>query len=664
MCEPISMLGTALAIVSTAITLGQQTYDMVTGIQEAPDNIKRLAGDLQSLYSVLGLLAHALAAQNKVPRPESIPVHLISNIKELLEKCIDVFGEIGRTVRPFLDSNGNVLRGTWRGFKWEMGKKNGVLGLQRTLSDYKLTLELAISSLNFINSSQTIDMVQHLQKDIRRLRRQVDSRDREERAHRNAHPAQQDTIPNQDPYNLTMRRFLARTESVISSTSTSTRVTDSVFSDELSDVTSVTEYSELRTTDAMNRMSIKEDQCNEDILHETENSSQEPQTDFDLSQRSQESSQERNVPGTGTSFQMVNKPEKTSSWKWLKRRMKKSGDTLSPSLTPVAEVDIYSQPSVTGAMDHAIAPNGSSSMSARPEDTDETFISQSRPTGNLGGMVTQPYQGAVSSVGFELQKSVSVPFMGNLYQEHQRGLRPPQPVPHRSMTTPVNAISLSDQHNPYYSDGLGPRGNQPDEKLSETPAMTDRDALLSSLRRAASKSPNADGGSSAALGKNVEGQDLHMPCKGCHDLIKEEKHYSINSYRWHIRCFRCNICRVALQSDGSTIFFLHDNTLVCNSCGYSCQSCRQRVEEHGAKEDGLAGSFAQIQTLANTPGQLACPGVFFCHECHRGIKNLRYVRTRQGIFCLACHPQTMSEMEQNRRERERESVRAVPVLVS
>ena len=148
MCDPVSVLGTALAVVSTAITLGQQTYDTVTGIQEAPDNIRRLAGDLKSLYSVLGVLEHALTAQDKASRQESLPVHLISNIKELLEKCIDVFKEISKIVKPFMDSNGNVLRGTWRGFKWEMGKKNGVLGLQRTLSDYKLTLELAISSLN------------------------------------------------------------------------------------------------------------------------------------------------------------------------------------------------------------------------------------------------------------------------------------------------------------------------------------------------------------------------------------------------------------------------------------------------------------------------------------------------------------------------------------
>jgi len=127
-------------------------------------------------------------------------------------------------------------------------------------------------------------MVQHLQKDIRRLRRQVDSRDREDRAQKNAPATQQDPNSNQDAYNLTMRRFLARTESVISCTSTSTRVTDSVFSDDLSDVTSVTEYSEPHATDAMNRTSLKEDQYNEDMLNSSETKPQEHRDEFDPSE--------------------------------------------------------------------------------------------------------------------------------------------------------------------------------------------------------------------------------------------------------------------------------------------------------------------------------------------------------------------------------------------
>lgn len=662
MCEPVSVLGAALTVVSTAITLGQQTYDMVTGIQEAPDNIRRLAGDLQSLYSVLGLLAHALTAQDKASRQESLPVHLISNIKELLEKCIDVFKEIGKIVKPFVDSNGNVLRGTWRGFKWEMGKKNGVLGLQRTLSDYKLTLELAISSLNFINSSQTIDMVQHLQKDIRRLRRQVDSRDKEDRAQRNTPAAQQDPNPNRDAYNLTMRRFLARTESVISSTSTSTRVTDSVFSDDLSDITSVTEYSEPHATDAMNQISLKEDQYNEDMLNLRETKPQEHRDEFDPSEGLQEPIQKRSVPNAP--FETTNKPKKPTSWNWFKRRTKKNGDMLSPGLEPVVEADIYSQSSIPGATDHVIADRSSVPTTEWSRGIDETHLSQSRATENSEETHAQPYQRAASSVGCELQKSVSVPSIPTLHQEHQSSLRPPQAVPHRTMTTPVSTISLSAQHNPYHFDGAGQQDNQPDGKTSATPAMTDRDAFLSSLRRAASESPSANGGTLVASGQKVEDRDLDKTCKGCKDPIKEEKHYNLSSHHWHTRCFRCNFCRVTLQSSGSIVFFFHDDTLVCNSCGYSCQSCHQRVEEHGAREDGLAGSFARIQTLTNTPGELACPGVFFCHECHKGIKNLRYVRTRQGIFCLACHPQTMSEMEQSRRERERERMRAVPILVS
>jgi hypothetical protein len=150
MCEPLTILGAAMTVASTAITLGQQTYEIVTGIQDAPDHIKRLAVDLEGLYRVLGLLTHALSVQSQrvAANPESLPVLMITNIQELLEKCVQVFKDTSRVVQPFLDSNGNAFRNFTKSFKWEMTKKANVIHMQRTLSDYKLTLELAISSLN------------------------------------------------------------------------------------------------------------------------------------------------------------------------------------------------------------------------------------------------------------------------------------------------------------------------------------------------------------------------------------------------------------------------------------------------------------------------------------------------------------------------------------
>ncbi|OCK78515.1 hypothetical protein K432DRAFT_301815 [Lepidopterella palustris CBS 459.81] len=637
MCEPISILGSAMTVASTAIALGQQTYDIITGIQDAPDNIKRLAIDLQGLYHVLGLLSHALSAQDQKSRQGSLPVHMIANIKELLEKCVDVFKEVSKVVQPFLDSNGNALRSFSRGLRWEIGKKASVTTLQRALSDYKLTLELAISSLNFINSSQTIDMVQLLQKDVRRLRRQVNTRDREERAQINTPVDQQEVIPNQEAYSETMRRFLVRTESVVSSTSTSTRVTDSLFSDDASDITSMTEYSEFRSSE------IAIPKPFEDVVPHVN------ETGFNASERLLHSASSKNSLDSE-----MKKTEKTSTWKKFRRRMMKSGDPRSPDLESVPETDLYTPPISVTPVEEVILPRRSLQLSERPRGIEETPpLVQSHSSENLHG---ERVQRKALPFRTELKKTVSTP--SNPFHGYQNSLRPPETVPHRAVTTPITTSSFVTRQNPYQLTGAGPRGNALNEEHYVTSPATDRDDLLSSLRRASSKSPPSPEPSASAYAK-----DSPSPCNGCNEGIQGEKFYKLSQNYYHTRCFRCSSCHVLFQSETSSPFLLKGDFLVCNSCAYNCQSCDQRVEDHGAQAEALSGSFGRIQCLSNAPGQMACPGLFFCHECHKSIKNLRYVRTRLGIFCLACHPQTMSESEQSRREREREKARGIPVLV-
>ena len=156
--------------------------------------------------------------------------------------------------------------------------------------------------------------------------------------------------------------------------------------------------------------------------------------------------------------------------------------------------------------------------------------------------------------------------------------------------------------------------------------------------------------------------DPQTPCALCNDQVRGDKHYKVGERAWHVPCFRCSACNVGLQSEAAAPFVLDDGFLACNSCAFLCQRCDQRVDEHGVK-DGYSGTLGRLRSLATTPGQLDCPGLFFCHDCHHSIKNLRYVRTSQGIFCLGCQPATMSEAERVRRENERGSGMVVPLLV-
>ena len=95
--------------------------------------------------------------------------------------------------------------------------------------------------------------------------------------------------------------------------------------------------------------------------------------------------------------------------------------------------------------------------------------------------------------------------------------------------------------------------------------------------------------------------------------------------RWHIDCFRCNTCGTLLDSDAN-LLLLGDGSLICNNCTYSCSACGNKIED-----------------LAILTGDQAfCASCFKCRNCKRKIENLRYARTSQGIFCMACHESLMA----------------------
>ena len=100
---------------------------------------------------------------------------------------------------------------------------------------------------------------------------------------------------------------------------------------------------------------------------------------------------------------------------------------------------------------------------------------------------------------------------------------------------------------------------------------------------------------------------------------------AIAGNRWHIDCFRCNTCGTLLDSDAN-LLLLGDGSLICNNCTYSCSACGDKIED-----------------LAILTGEQAfCASCFKCRNCKRRIENLRYARTSQGIFCMACHESLMA----------------------
>src|SRR5580700_4325649 len=85
-----------------------------------------------------------------------------------------------------------------------------------------------------------MEMVQRIEKDIRKLQNQIDNREREEvYQHYQEHPMQDGSYEgfSDASYNIPMRRFLERTETIVSSSSRSLRYPSMLLSDNASDHT-------------------------------------------------------------------------------------------------------------------------------------------------------------------------------------------------------------------------------------------------------------------------------------------------------------------------------------------------------------------------------------------------------------------------------------------
>ena len=90
-------------------------------------------------------------------------------------------------------------------------------------------------------------------------------------------------------------------------------------------------------------------------------------------------------------------------------------------------------------------------------------------------------------------------------------------------------------------------------------------------------------------------------------------------HRWHIDCFRCNICNVIVDSDAD-LHLLDDESLVCDDCAYNCGVCNNKIE-------GLA---------ILTGDEAFCATCFKCRKCKKKIENLQCSRTSKGMYCREC----------------------------
>lgn len=148
MAAPIALAitGTTLSIAANAFKVCQQVYDLSKGIRNASKDIQDLTLSIDGLYQVLGLLTTALTYQDT--GDIRLPSQMISDLEVLLGTCIELCKDAKRVVGPFIAPDGKSRGGFRNGLKWELFSKSDVKLLQEALATCKITINIAISSLN------------------------------------------------------------------------------------------------------------------------------------------------------------------------------------------------------------------------------------------------------------------------------------------------------------------------------------------------------------------------------------------------------------------------------------------------------------------------------------------------------------------------------------
>ncbi|KAK3656364.1 hypothetical protein LTR56_003066 [Elasticomyces elasticus] len=179
MGEPVTL---ALKGASTAFTICEATYKLILGIKKAPKDIARVATDLQGFYSILGALENSIQSQRLALDKPGPAAHQLQNITSLIGDCVAAFREIQEKIQDFIALNGKVISGLSEAIKWDQFQKEDVQYLRVHLSNMKLSLNLALSSLTLLVVSSTHDEVLAVRRDISHLQEQLILSDLQEAA--------------------------------------------------------------------------------------------------------------------------------------------------------------------------------------------------------------------------------------------------------------------------------------------------------------------------------------------------------------------------------------------------------------------------------------------------------------------------------------------------
>jgi hypothetical protein len=152
--DPISITTSAIGTAAVALHSARRVNDFIGGIQGAPRAVSALSKDLQALKNVLetlNALVNHVHLSGGTARSDFIPL-----LKPPLENCTTVLESIILAVKPYTKPSGEPKTSKWRGFAWAFREREVVM-LQKTLMDYKMSLDIAISAASLYVHAQPSD---------------------------------------------------------------------------------------------------------------------------------------------------------------------------------------------------------------------------------------------------------------------------------------------------------------------------------------------------------------------------------------------------------------------------------------------------------------------------------------------------------------------------
>lgn len=135
-------------------------------------------------------------------------------------------------------------------------------------------------------------------------------------------------------------------------------------------------------------------------------------------------------------------------------------------------------------------------------------------------------------------------------------------------------------------------------------------------------------------------------CVRCKGPLVMGHAYELGGDRWHTHCFSCYKCEKPLSCD-SNFLVLGTGALICFACSDSCKSCGKKIDD--------------LAIILASSNEAYCSDCFKCCKCGDKIEDLRYAKTKRGLFCIACHERLLQKRK-HYEERKRRLKKQLPLI--